>query len=89
MPISALLARIRKLIPRQKDGPYEEIVRGFGNGTLRAPVTPMSDWELGKAIAIVAGLKVALPVNRNHKLCDLAGLTFAQSGNTRSRAGVV
>ena len=49
----------------------------------------MSDWELGKAIAIVAGLKVALPVNRNHKLCDLAGLTSAQSGNTRSRAGVV
>ena len=30
LPISALLARIRKLIPQQKDGPYEEIVRGFG-----------------------------------------------------------
>ena len=49
LPISALLARIRMLIPRQKDGHYEEIVRGFGNGTLRAPVTPMSDRELGKA----------------------------------------
>ena len=51
MPISTLLARMRKLIPRQKDGHYEEIVRGFANGTLRAPVTPMSDRELGMAIA--------------------------------------
>ena len=51
MPISALLARIRKLIPRQKDGHYEEIVRGFGNGALRPPVTPMTDRELGEAIA--------------------------------------
>ena len=51
MPISTLLARIRKLIPRQKDDHYEEIVRGFGNGTLRVPVTPMSDRELGIAIA--------------------------------------
>ncbi len=51
MPISALLARIRKLIPRQKEDHYEQIVRGFGNGALRAPVTPMSDRELGKAIA--------------------------------------
>jgi hypothetical protein len=51
LPISALSARIRKLIPRQKDDHYEEIVRGFGNGTLRTPVTPMSDGELGRAIA--------------------------------------
>lgn len=51
MPISALLARIRALIPRGHDDHYEEIVRGFGNGTLRAPPTPMSDRELARAIA--------------------------------------
>ena len=51
MPIFALLTRIRMLIPRPKDGHYKEIVRGFGNGTLQAPVTPMSDRELGMAIA--------------------------------------
>lgn len=51
MPISALLARIRKLIPRQKDDHYEEIVRSFGSGVLRAPPTPMSDRELARAIA--------------------------------------
>lgn len=51
MPISALLARIRKLIPRQNDDHYEEIVRGLGNGALRLRVTPMSDRELSKAIA--------------------------------------
>lgn len=51
MPISALLARIRKLIPRRDDDHYEEIVRGFGNGALRAPPTPMSDHELSRVIA--------------------------------------
>lgn len=51
MPISALLARIRALIPRHHDDHYEEIVRGFGNGTLRAPAKPMSDRELSQAIA--------------------------------------
>lgn len=51
MPISALLARIRKLIPRQKDDHYEEIVRSFGIGALRPPPTPMSDRELARTIA--------------------------------------
>jgi hypothetical protein len=51
MPISALLGRIRKLIPRQKDDHYEEIVRSFGIGALRPPPTPMSDGELARAIA--------------------------------------
>lgn len=50
MPISTLLARIRKLIPAQDDH-YEEIVRGFGNGALRPPPSPMSDRELARAIA--------------------------------------
>lgn len=51
MPISALLARIRKLIPARHNDHYEEIVRGFGLGTLHAPTGPMSDRELARAIA--------------------------------------
>ena len=51
MPISALLARIRKLIPNPRNDHYEEIVRGFGNGALRTPPSPMSDRELAQAIA--------------------------------------
>jgi hypothetical protein len=51
LPISALLARIRKLIPRQHNDHYDEIVRGFGVGTLHLPPTPMSDQELSRAIA--------------------------------------
>jgi hypothetical protein len=51
LPISALLARIRMLIPSNKDGHYDEIARGFGTGALRAPTIPMSDAELGRAIA--------------------------------------
>jgi hypothetical protein len=51
LPIAALLARIRKLVPPDQDGHYDEIVRGFGVGELRPPVPPMSDRELGRAIA--------------------------------------
>ena len=51
LPISALLTRIRRFIPRRHDRHYEEIVRGFGNGALRAPATPMSDHQLSRAIA--------------------------------------
>jgi hypothetical protein len=51
LPISALLACIHKLIPRQNDRHYDEIVRGFGVGQLRTPASPMSDAELGRAIA--------------------------------------
>jgi hypothetical protein len=51
LPISALLARIRKLIPEHNDRHYDEIVRGFGVGALQTPATPMSDQELSKAIA--------------------------------------
>lgn len=51
MPLSALLARIRKLVPRSDDNHYDEIVRSFGVGTLRPPPTPMSDSELAQAIA--------------------------------------
>lgn len=51
MPISALLARIRRLIPKAKDEHYEKIVRNFSVGALRPPPTPMSDRELSRAIA--------------------------------------
>jgi hypothetical protein len=51
MPIAALLGRIRKIIPGGDERHYDEIVRGFGNGALRPPVTPMSDSELARAIA--------------------------------------
>ena len=51
MPIAALLSRIRSIIPGRHDRHYDEIVRGFGNGALRAPATPMSDSELARAIA--------------------------------------
>jgi hypothetical protein len=51
MPISALLARIRKLIPRQNDAHYDEIVRNMGVGRLRPPSSPMTDRELSSAIA--------------------------------------
>ena len=49
MPISALLARIRRLVPTTKPEHYDEIVRNFGVGALRP--TPMSDGELARAIA--------------------------------------
>jgi hypothetical protein len=39
------------LVPRSDDEHYDEIVRSFGVGTLRAPSTPMSDRELARAIA--------------------------------------
>ena len=51
MPISALLARIRRLVPTTKPEHYDEIVRNFGVGALRPPPTPMSDGELARAIA--------------------------------------
>jgi len=51
LPISTLLARIRKRIPNPRKDHYEEIARGFGNGVLRTPPSPMSDRELSQAIA--------------------------------------
>ncbi|WP_247802351.1 hypothetical protein [Bradyrhizobium sp. 191] len=51
LPLAALLARIRRLVPRSDDQHYDEIVRSFGDGTLRPPPTPMTDGELARAIA--------------------------------------
>jgi hypothetical protein len=51
LPIAALLARIRQLIPASNDRHYEEVVRGFGIGEFRTPASPMSDRELSRAIA--------------------------------------
>jgi hypothetical protein len=49
--IAALLARIRKLIPRSQDDHFFQIIRSFEDDTLREPPTPMSDRELSRAIA--------------------------------------
>lgn len=49
LPLSALLARIRRLVPPSDDQHYEEIVRSFGIGALRP--TPISMNELARAIA--------------------------------------
>jgi len=51
MPVSALLTRIRRIIPGRSDEHYDEIVRAIGNGSLRAPASPMTDQELSRAIA--------------------------------------
>jgi hypothetical protein len=51
LPIAALLARIRKLVPKRDDRHYDEIVRSFSHGARRAPASPMSDRELARAIA--------------------------------------
>lgn len=51
MPVSALLTRIRRLIPGRSNEHYDEIVRAFGNGALHAPSLPMTDQELSRAIA--------------------------------------
>lgn len=51
LPLSALLSRIRRLVPKSGDRHYDEIVRSFGVGALRPPPTPMSDRELSRAIA--------------------------------------
>ena len=51
LPVSALLARIRRLVPRANEQHYDEIVRNFGVGALRPPPTPMTDGELARAIA--------------------------------------
>ena len=51
MPIPTLLARIRRLIAPKDNHRYTEIVVGFGNGILHPPIAPMSDAELGAAVA--------------------------------------
>lgn len=51
LPITALLARIRRLVPKTRDQHYDKIVRSFGIGALRPPPTPMTDGELARAIA--------------------------------------
>lgn len=49
--LAAIARERQEIIPRRHDKHYEEIVRGFGNGALRASPTPMSDRELSRAIA--------------------------------------
>jgi len=49
--VIVLIARIRMLIHSKRDERFKEIVAGFRDGSLRAPATPMTDQELGAAIA--------------------------------------
>lgn len=51
IPFTAFLARIRKLIIADDLEHCTAIERGFRDGSLRQPVSPMSDAELGEAIA--------------------------------------
>jgi hypothetical protein len=51
MPFSAIRARIKQLILVDEAEHYAAIERGFQDGSLRQPVTPMTDAELAKAIA--------------------------------------
>jgi hypothetical protein len=56
LPIAALLARIRKLIPRHNDRHYDEIVHGFWSGRAANAGTPMNDHELSQVIAGFSGM---------------------------------
>lgn len=52
MPFRDFLARIRKIIPLVgADEHYKSIAADLESGALRQPVQPMSDAELGRAIA--------------------------------------
>ncbi|MDR6659749.1 hypothetical protein J2W51_002319 [Tardiphaga robiniae] len=51
MPFSAILGRIRKLLLVDEAEHYAAIERGFQDGSLKQPVTPMSDAELAEAMA--------------------------------------
>ena len=51
MPFSTFLARIREKIPVFQDEHYTRIAKGFQDGELHQPPQPMSDAELGRAIA--------------------------------------
>jgi hypothetical protein len=51
MPFTAFLARIKKIFAIDDSDRYTAIERGFRDGSLRQPASPMSDAELSQAIA--------------------------------------
>ena len=55
MAYTAILQRIRLLIPAELDGHYEAVRRGFEDGDLTAPSLSISDMQLACAISEFAG----------------------------------
>jgi hypothetical protein len=48
---TAILKRVRLLIPAELDGRYEAVRRGFDEGDLTAPSLSISDMQLARAIS--------------------------------------
>jgi hypothetical protein len=48
MAYTAILQRIRLLIPAELDGHYEAVRRGFEDGDLTAPSLSISDMQLAR-----------------------------------------
>ena len=55
MAYTAILKRIRLLIPAKLDGHYKSICRGFEEGDLTAPSLAISDMQLARAISEFIG----------------------------------
>ena len=51
MAYTAILKRIRLLIPVKLDGHYNAVCRGFEDGDLTAPNLSISDMQLARAIS--------------------------------------
>jgi hypothetical protein len=51
MAYTAILQRIRLLIPTKLDGHYKAVCRAFEEGDLTAPSLPISDMQLARAIS--------------------------------------
>jgi len=56
MAYTAILQRIRLLIPAEREGHYQAVRRGFEEGDLTAPSLSISDMQLGRAILEFTGL---------------------------------
>jgi hypothetical protein len=55
---TAILKRVRLLIPAELDGRYEAVRRGFDEGDLTAPSLSISDMQLARAISEFTGYPV-------------------------------
>jgi hypothetical protein len=55
MGYTAILQRIRLLIPAELDGHYKAIRRGFEEGDLTVPALPISEMQLARAISEFTG----------------------------------
>jgi hypothetical protein len=51
MTLTAILKRIRLLIPAKLDGHYNAVCRAFEDGDLTAPSLSISDIQLARAIS--------------------------------------